>query len=156
MKSLLTALFVITMMFAQAQTSHDTITIDKKGTTFKVNDEVLARDELVYLLLDNNKAYKHFKKSQSNAFVANTFALVGGALIGWPIGNAVGGGSPKWEMAIAGAGFIALGIPFASLSKKHRFKAIQLYNDGIKLDEEKDITLKFGIYNDGLGVCLKF
>ena len=43
---------------------------------------------------------------------------IGGFLVGWTLGTALGGGDPDWTVAGVGAGFIALSIPFAIKVKK--------------------------------------
>lgn len=48
----------------------------------------------------------------------NILAGIGGALIGWPLGTAIGGGDPEWALAGIGAGFLAIGIPVAVIGQK--------------------------------------
>ena len=56
--------------------------------------------------------------------VGSFFSMVGGALIGFPIGTMIGGGEPQWELAAVGAGFVIIGIPFQIGYSKHTKKAI--------------------------------
>lgn len=49
---------------------------------------------------------------------ANVLAIPGGALIGWPLGTAIGGGDPEWYLAGIGAGLVAIAIPLEIIGKK--------------------------------------
>ncbi|HEY9178263.1 MAG TPA: hypothetical protein VIN07_11250 [Flavipsychrobacter sp.] len=50
--------------------------------------------------------------------VANVLAIPGGALIGWPLGTAIGGGDPEWYLAGIGVGLVAIAIPLDIVGKR--------------------------------------
>lgn len=156
MRFFIAALILLTTCGSIAQSTQDTIVIREHGNIYMLNDQVLTLPDLISLTSDNPQAYDEIWKAKSNSEVANVFAILGGALVGWPLGTAIGGGDPQWELAGIGAGLIAIAIPFATTASKQTTRAIKLYNEGIKLNAEKNITLKAGIYNDGVGFCLKF
>ncbi|HLN52952.1 MAG TPA: hypothetical protein VK212_04540 [Lentimicrobium sp.] len=156
MKFLILLSLVCTSIFCSAQSFQDSIVVKKGGNIYMVNGKVLSYPELISLTSSNQAAYEEIWKAKSNSGVANVFGFLGGALVGWPIGTAIGGGKPQWAIAGAGVGLIAIAIPFAVTAKKQTIRAIRIYNAGIKINAEKDITLKAGIYNDGIGFALKF
>jgi hypothetical protein len=62
--------------------------------------------------------------------VASTvFAAAGGALIGWPLGQALGGErKPLWALAGAGAGAIVVSIPLSALAVYSMDNAVKSHN----------------------------
>jgi len=99
------------------------------GTKFISDGKVLKPREVSVILESNPEAYQEFKKARTNLAVANVFGFIGGAMIGWPLGAAAGGGDPQWGVAGAGAGVILLSIPFSSSYSKRAKRAIDLYNN---------------------------
>ena len=99
------------------------------GTKFISDGKVLKPREVLVLLESNPEAYQEFKKAKTNLAVANVFGFIGGAMIGWPLGAAAGGGEVQWGVVGAGAGVALLSIPFNSSYNKRAKRAIDLYNN---------------------------
>jgi hypothetical protein len=99
------------------------------GTKFISDGKVLKPREVLVLLESNPEAYQEFKKAKTNLAVANVFGFIGGAMIGWPLGAAAGGGDVQWGVVGAGAGVVLLAIPFNSSYNKRAKRAIDLYNN---------------------------
>ena len=156
MKLILSSILLFAFINVFGQNTRDTIMIKKHSNIYMMGDQVLAFPELISVTSDNPDAYNEIWKAKSNQDVANVFGMIGGFFIGWPLGTAIGGGEPQWALAGVGLGLVAIAIPLEITAKKQTLKAIKIYNEGIKLDPEKEITLKAGIYNDGIGICLKF
>ena len=119
--------------------------------------KVLRMKDFVNQLESNPEAFEYAKKTKSNASAANTLAFIGGALIGWPLGTALGGGEPNWALAGIGAGVIVVAIPLNSGANKNGTKAVELYNAG--LSSTSYFTrpeLKIGSMSSGLGLSLSF
>jgi len=56
-------------------------------------------------------------------------SAVGGALIGWPLGQAlVGREEPMWELAAVGGGVIVVSIPFGLWGESKLGDAVQTHN----------------------------
>jgi len=96
------------------------------------------------------------KVAQTNYTMGNIFASVGGFLIGWPVGTALRGDKPNWNLAAAGAGLVVLGIPFVSAGNKKLKEAVDLYNAGFKETSRYKPQYHFtaGIY--GIGITVTF
>jgi hypothetical protein len=110
--------------------------------------------EVLELMKPNAEAYKEFKKARGNNGFAQVLGFAGGALIGWPIGTALGGGDPQWGLAAGGAGLILLAIPLTISYKKHAEKAIDLYNKGE--GSARGVSLDIIPCGTGIKMVLKF
>lgn len=148
MKRLLVLFFVISMFTAEAQTQQlewkrGTLQVDGKGVQVKNWENHFT----------NSDALAYVRKAKANAGPANALAFVGGFLIGWPIGTAIGGGEPEWAMAGAGAGIIVVALPLISATKKNMQKAIQLEKGA---NVSGSVRLDFEMGKNGIGLALKF
>ncbi len=142
-----------------AQSSSDPITIKKifGGYIFLQNDQPLTLKQLGETMKSNPEAYKLFQQAKSNATVGTLFAIAGGALVGWPLGTATGGGKPSWELAGIGAGLIVVSIPFASASNKKTKQAVSIYNQGNKTSSVSwKPEFKLNLSMNQVGVAMKF
>src|SRR5687767_14455603 len=78
------------------------------GYQFLQNERKLTMSQLVKIMQPNEQAYKQIKSAQSNKTFADIIGGIGGFLIGWPLGTAIGGGDPNWTMAGIGAGLVVI------------------------------------------------
>lgn len=60
----------------------------------------------------------YVRKFKTKNGFATAFGLVGGAFIGFPVGQAIGGGDPVWEVALIGVGALAIAIPLSVSANK--------------------------------------
>ncbi|MEO7033359.1 MAG: hypothetical protein ABI548_05815 [Polyangiaceae bacterium] len=61
--------------------------------------------------------------------IALIFGAVGGGLVGWPLGQAIGGEAhPKWALAGVGAGAIVVAIPFTIGAGSSMTSAVKAHN----------------------------
>ena len=126
--------FLIVILFygtivVQAQT--DTITIQDKwyGTSFKKDGKPLPLKKLELLLKNDAIASEQFKKGKGANTVGVVLGSAGGFLVGYTIGEALGGGPAINPAVIAlGAGLIGLSIPFTNSSCKKFKAAVETYN----------------------------
>ena len=97
-------------------------------------NKVLSEDIEDIIKKESAEAYAYFKKAEKRSALANLSLFVGGVAIGFPVGILVGGGEPKWALAIAGVGFLIVGIPLQRSAYKNYKKAVRLYNQNLSLD----------------------
>ncbi len=152
-------LFFIGMLFLNVsfvfgQTKSDTILI-KRNTFLQYNHRLTPKD-LFEIAETNPDANKETQKAKWNHFFGVIFAYSGGALIGFPIGTALGGGDPIWAMAGVGVGLVLVAIPFSIAYNKHIKKAVRIYNNGLKKIGINKIDYNIGITRNGLGVKMRF
>ena len=127
-KTLLTAaLFFVTATLCSAQQIESQKVFG--GYRFYIDGQKLNGEELTKELQVDPAAFKIFKKAKTNSTVATILGGAGGALVGFPIGTAIGGGTPNWALAGIGAGLVAIGIPFNVAANKKAKAAVDLYND---------------------------
>lgn len=108
------------------------------GYKFTQNNQSLSHEELTDIMKNNQQAFDLMESAKSNKIWSSIVGGIGGALIGFPIGTAIGGGDPEWTLAAVGAGFIAIGIPISNGYNRKTLKAVELYNQGFK-----DVSFQF-------------
>jgi len=156
-KLIIISILIITCFNSFAQTAQDTIQIKKRlGTVYLQNGKALTTRQLVAITQTNPEAQKEMKIAQTNYNIGSVFAFGGGALIGWPIGTALGGGDPNWTLAGVGVGVALISIPFSSAFSKHATKAVTLYNKGLKSTSFTAFDVKFGYTQNGIGLKVTF
>ena len=131
-------IFFSIQLFSQEQ---EKIEIVKKplGTVFQLNGKNLKISEIAEITSSNPVSQKEMKIAKRNYHAGSFFSMVGGALIGFPIGTMIGGGEPQWELAAVGVGFVIIGIPFQIGYSKHTKKAINEFysNNYVPLRQNK-------------------
>src|SRR5215208_2761514 len=132
--SILAALMVVCISSSFGQIRDSSIIIRKLlgGYQFYQNDKRLRMPELVKAMESSEQAYQRVKSARSNNTLASLIGGVGGFLVGWPIGAAIGGVDPNWTMAGIGAGLIVVSIPISINANKQFKKAVNMYNEGVK------------------------
>ncbi|MEI6347635.1 MAG: hypothetical protein WCP69_06790 [Bacteroidota bacterium] len=159
MKQLLIILllcFGFTELFGQDLA--DTIVV-KEGikTTFFQNGKAIPPYNLKKITESNNAAYEEMVAANLNYKFSYFFQFAGGALVGFPIGTAIGGGNPKWYLAGIGAVLIFASIPFSIEYAEHGKKGAQIYNDGLKKTSMiNHFDVNFGLSAQGLGMKINF
>lgn len=80
------------------------------------------------IMKENKEAYALVQSAKSNQTWAMILGTAGGALVGFPLGTAIGGGDPEWALAGAGAALIVATIPIVKGFNRKTKKAVDLYN----------------------------
>lgn len=156
-KALILLVFILTCFTSGAQNISDTIQMQKKlGIIFLQNDKPLTPNQLTDLARPYPLAMKEMKRANANLITGSIFSYLGGFLIGYPIGTAIGGGEPEWAMAAVGAGLVAIAIPFSSGYNMHAKNAVGIINGELKQNAVSEIQFQFGATQNGLGLTLKF
>lgn len=99
------------------------------------------------------EAFKEFKRAKSNYDAGQVLGFIGGFLIGWPLGTALGGGDPQWGLAGGGAALLLASIPLNSGFKKHAQRALTIYNG--RPVSRRQASVRFRFYGYGGGFVLK-
>jgi hypothetical protein len=144
--------------FAMGQTN-DSITMKKVvgGYHFFLGEERLTVNQLVKAMKTNNEAYSLVKSAQSNNTIASVIGGVGGFMVGWTLGTALGGGEPNWAVAGVGAGLIVVSIPISHSFNKKVKKAVETYNRGFQTSSFwDDNKLNLSLKGNGIGLRLSF
>ncbi|MGC4068481.1 MAG: hypothetical protein QM784_28305 [Polyangiaceae bacterium] len=99
------------------------------GDRFEQRGVELDSEDMVDKLGERPASADDISRAKTYRVIAVIAAATGGALIGWPIGGAIGGDDkPPWVLAGVGAGFIAVSIPFSMLSSSAVSGAVESHN----------------------------
>ncbi len=126
------------------------------GMVFTQNGKTLKPRDLVAITEGQIQADMYMKKAKLNSDWASVFGLIGGVLVGWPIGTALGGGDPNWALAGAGAGFIAIAIPLSIGYKKNAIRGANTYNQNLSTASRSRGTYRLTASNAGIGISFSF
>ena len=131
LKKILTTSLILTIHFsAFSQIDTDTISFIKVfgGHQFIYKNQILNPINIKKITEDCPEAKKYGRKANTNFWTYYSLSYIGGAVIGWPIGTAIGGGNPDWNLALAGGGFILISIPFAVKANNYYLLSAKLFN----------------------------
>jgi len=157
--TIILTVLVVSMSFAVGQTASDSITMKKVfgGYHFYQGEKRLNINQLVKAMKPNAQAYQQVLSAQSTYTLGSLIGGAGGALVGWPIGTAIGGGDPNWTLAGIGACLIIVSIPLSQSFDKKVTQAIETYNSGKQPSSFWDKhELKVSLSDNGIGLTLNF
>lgn len=124
------------------------------GYQYTQDGNKMTMGKLVKVMESNSDALKFMKKAKSNNVLASILGGAGGALIGFPIGTAIGGGKANWTLVGIGAGLVAISIPISSGVNKNAKKAVELYNSSLNSTSYFEFKPEFKIVANGNGIGL--
>ncbi len=156
-KALLTlTIIIVSITISNAQK----ISIEKTfgGLKFTQSGKDLTMNELVSTMKSNQNSYKLIKSANSNNLLAQVIGGIGGGLIGYPIGTAIGGGKPNWTLAGIGAGLVGISIPISSNVTRKAKKAVEIYNSSLNPTTSTNFNPNFKILtnSNGIGLSMNF
>ena len=137
----------------------DTIVIKEKfgGYQFYEEGRLMNMTRLKSTLSKDRQAFSEFKSARTANGIATVLVGAGGALIGWPIGAAIGGGDPQWAMLGAGVGLVGISIPFGIKANKKFKKAVDLYNvNSGNTSYKPSVEFRIGSTGKGVGLVMSF
>jgi len=122
---------------------------------FYCGSHKLTGSELEQILSKAPGALEEYNSGKSMYIAASIIQIIGGSLIGWPVGQAAAGEeSPNWTMAIIGGGIAIPGLILEVVSRRHIRNAIDKYNSTIDKNDTKTSLLrrsfKVGLSNNGV------
>jgi len=123
----------------------------KKGK-FYSGDALVTPADFVEQMKGNDEAYQLALKGKSGYSASNVLGFIGGFMIGWPLGTAIGGGDANWTLAGIGAGVLAIAIPIQSGAKKKLQAAAYLHNG----NSSSASVLRLDVLPNGVGFTFSF
>jgi hypothetical protein len=127
------------------------------GNSFRYQGKILLPQKLREIVSINLEAARETKIARTNMVVATIFGVAGGALVGYPVGTALGGGKANWTLAAVGTFAVLVSIPFSVAYNSRTTKAVRIYNQGIRqTTQAKKLDFELGYTPDGIGVRMKF
>lgn len=102
------------------------------GTEYAQNGEAIDRRDMMDKLEKEPAAADELSGHGALSTTSLLLSVAGGFLVGWPIGQAIGGqDKPLWVLAGVGGGLIALSIPFAVIAENKVANAVDAHNRGV-------------------------
>lgn len=102
------------------------------GNLYYYGESQLTYEQLEVKLKTVPETIPAIKKAKRYSRFVPFFAFTGGFLIGYPLGEAIGGTEePSWDLAVTGVIGLFLGNRFMKLTDKHYEKAVEIYNTNI-------------------------
>ncbi len=154
--------FIVTTVAAQ-QTDYDllpvrdTIRVEKffGGYQLRLHNERLTIKDVELLLADNQMALKELKSSKAPRTLGMILGVVGGAMIGFPLGAGIGGGDPNLVVASIGVGLAAISIPISISANKKLKKAVNIYNTDIRKGHYSRTSqeVRLQVISNGVGIA---
>lgn len=127
------------------------------GYQFTQEGKNLTLGQMQEVMKNNTDAFNLIKSAKTNQTWGMILGTAGGALVGFPVGTAIGGGDPEWALAGVGAALIVATIPIVKNFNKKTSKAVELYNadfPSVSSNFNPEFNLNFkGI---GLGISMNF
>ena len=108
--------------------------------------------QIATIMEPNAEAYKLNQSARSLNTLAGVFGAIGGAMIGWNIGESLAGGDPNWALSVAGGAIVLGTIPISNSAMKKARQAIETYNSSYKRKPE----LYIGFNREKIGFQLNF
>ena len=161
MKKTISIFILSAFTFLSVKAQDSTVKIESKKVfgsyLYLQNDKYLSNKQLLSLMNNNNEAYQLIKSANKSKTWATILGGVGGSFIGFPIGTAIGGGDPKWELAGAGVALILIAIPINNNYNRKSKKAIDLYNSGFSSTAYKfHPTFDLNLKGNSIGLTMTF
>jgi len=154
-------LFVTSLCLAQENIERTSIEVEKKGLGYRYTyqDKPLKKLAEFFPIMENSpEAVSQSKRSRTSRGVAMSFSIVGGFLIGWPLGQALTGrvntpagpmqlNDPNWVLAGVGGGLVVVAVVFGVKSDKQLKKGVDIYNESIAFfnSEPHDFKIAFAL-----------
>jgi hypothetical protein len=131
LKFSLLLIFTLSIFRLPAQDSLQVSTSFWTGTKFQINGERASKKAFLKTISSNKAAYDLASRGSSQQNSSVLLSAIGGGLIGWPIGAALGGNKdPGWILAGIGAGVIAIAVPIYKGGSKKIHRAVGIFNEG--------------------------
>lgn len=155
---ILTALSFTLTIFSFAQGTEGKIRMEKHfgGPRFYQDERLLKPKDVLNIMASDEEAFNVFKKAKANYDAAQVFGFIGGFMVGWPLGTALGGGEPQWGIVAGGAGALLLSLPFSGEFKKHARNAVEIYNREPLYDKSNRVSILLIPYGAGGKAIIRF
>ena len=126
------------------------------GYRYTQADKKLSLNQLGKILQSDAEAYPVFQSGKSQNGVGAVIGGIGGFLVGWPLGTALGGGTPNWKLAGIGAGLIVVSIPISTGAAKKMNRAVDMYNQKLGTGAVQRAAPELVLGANGVGVTWRF
>jgi hypothetical protein len=100
---------------------------------FRQDGVTIDSADMIRTLGEDARSSQHIAAYKGWRTASLLLAAAGGALIGWPVGEALGGKrEPMWELAAIGGGLATVSFPLGVVSEFQLHQAVKTYNAGLE------------------------
>jgi hypothetical protein len=118
---------------------------------------LVRADEVEKALLLEPEAGPYLRRSKTWSMVSLISATAGGALIGWPVGEALGKNpDPLWELAAVGGGFVVLSFALIPLTVSNYNSAIDAHNELVRPNQVSLMNGNLRLEANVQGLAIRF
>ncbi len=151
------ALFLMNTSFAQNQAKEIDMKVNFWGLKFIQDDKSLSWKELVNATESNYDANLLIKKARTHNTISDITGLIGGGLIGFPIGQSISDGDANWTLAYIGGGIALISIPFSFSAFNKVNKGIDDYNRSLNSNAYRfQPEFELVANGNGIGFIMRF
>ncbi|TAF74116.1 MAG: hypothetical protein EAZ53_10375 [Bacteroidetes bacterium] len=119
-----------TLLNEYVEAPADTISKTDKG--YFIGTKALTKQQLLEILKSNNASNQVYKKAETWSYILFVPAIIGGAMVGYPLGRAAGGGDFNAPVFGIGAGVVTATLISAALIDSSTLKkSIKAYNKSV-------------------------
>ncbi len=156
--SIILLMVLIFSQIGMAQETSDSISvINPARGRFEYKNATIDLKELLHLTQKNPEAYNQINRAIKQRNGGIITGAIGGGLIGFTLGSAVGSGEPMWWLAGIGAGFFGIASVLSSESNKKVYRGVAIYNAGLHDQKTpRKSPLILGMTSTGLGIFWGF
>jgi hypothetical protein len=95
---------------------------------YKQQGQALDRGDMLQKLEREEDSASDASRARVLRIIATGLAAVGGALIGWPLGQKIAGQDPMWPLAYVGAGVAVVSLPLGIWADASVAGAVEAHN----------------------------
>ena len=151
---------LLVFIFSISAIAQESVIESKKvlgGYNYFMNGKALNLSQMDALMQSDKEAYPWMSKGKSQNDVASVIGFIGGGLIGWPLGAALAGAEPNWNLAVVGLGFLAVSLPLSAVSTRNIQTGVEIYNNNLEtVSLVPTPTLEIGVGGNGIGLVMRF
>jgi len=140
------------------QTTSDSITVQTISGGCKIyqGSRLLTLSELADAVQTNDIAYQEVKKAQSTNNFSTIIGSIGGFMIGYPLGTALGGGKPNWTVFGIGVGLAVISIPITNKCIKQVKSSVDIFNGGLSKTKQPTSEFYLGLTGNRMAITMTF
>ena len=158
---LLALLLLSSTCFSQRISNTHQITVKKKflGRDYIYNGQKIKYSDLSFssfkrIMWDYPEGLSKVKSAEFLSITGFCFGIVGGFLLGYPIGVNLAGEKVNWTVGAIGGGMIVIAITLDIISNSLLGKSVELYNESLEQRSDIQPEIRLGLINENPGLKL--
>jgi hypothetical protein len=123
---------------------------------FYKNGRRLTASQLLNAIKSNKEAYSLMKNAKDKRDIGVIMGSIGGFMVGYSLGASLGEGKlDKISLGLGGS-LVLLSIPFSSGYTVKTFKAVKIYNNGLRTSQTIGSHIEIHSSPNGVGLIVVY